>query len=105
MTGPTTVEDLAALLEHAGRAHHQAFIEEDGEDPEWPLWYAEFLESRMTEVLGKELTRSRLVQCLLNAEEEHVSRGSAGPWPEFYARYILGLSEDAIGLPPEPGEA
>lgn len=104
MTDQTTIRDLAELLEQAGRRHHEAFIVTDGDDPEWPLWYAEYLEDRVTGVLGTRPTRSRLVQCLLNAEEEHASSGSASPWTEFYARYILGLDGDAIASPPEPGE-
>ena len=38
--------DLAGQLENlfheVGEAHHQAYIETDGADPEWPLWYADY---------------------------------------------------------------
>jgi hypothetical protein len=105
MTDQSKIRHLAEILEEAGRGHHEAFITTDGDDPEWPLWYAEYLEDRITEVLGTKPTRSRLVQCLLNAEEEHLSSGDGRPWSEFYARYILGLGEDMIAPPPEPGES
>jgi hypothetical protein len=34
---------LEKLLRETGRAHHQAFIETNGVDPEWPLRYADNL--------------------------------------------------------------
>ena len=34
---------LKGLLREVGEAHHQAYIETDGADPEWPLWYADYL--------------------------------------------------------------
>ena len=34
---------LEGLFREVGEAHHQAYIETDGADPEWPLWYAEYL--------------------------------------------------------------
>ena len=40
----------------AGRAHHQAFIETDGEDPEWPLWYASYLQAPLSSKLNHELS-------------------------------------------------
>lgn len=97
--------DLQELLVEAGRRHHEAFMATDGDDPEWPFWYAEYLEPRITKVLGTRPTRSRLVQCLLNAEEEHLSSGDGRPWSEFYARYILELADDKIAPTPEPGES
>ena len=36
-------KQIAELFQKTGSDHHQAFIETDGEDPEWPLWYAECL--------------------------------------------------------------
>ena len=27
-------------LKEVAKAHHQAFVETDGEDPDWPIWYA-----------------------------------------------------------------
>ena len=46
-----TEEDLARQLEElfreVGEAHHQAYIETDGDDPEWPLWYADYLRDKL----------------------------------------------------------
>ena len=75
---------LAELLIDTGRAHHQAFIETDGADDEWPLWYAQYLQPRLAADHGIELTVSALVHLLVQADRDH----DGGPWSEFYARRI-----------------
>lgn len=89
MSDATTVDRLAALFEQTGKAHHQAFLETDGEDPEWALWYAEFLHERLAPFLAAPLTRSRLIFCLIGADDEHRATESDAPWPEYYARRFL----------------
>lgn len=76
---------LANLLAEAGRAHHRAFLETEGEDPEWPIWYAGYLRPRLRERYGISATRSELVYHLVALERER-SAGSELEWPEFYAR-------------------
>jgi hypothetical protein len=86
------VSDPAAvrrLLSEAGTAHHDAFAATDGDDPEWPLWYAEHLHRPLAEALGSAFTRSELVAALVRAEREH--RGSAEvAWEDFYAGVLRG---------------
>ena len=60
MVGKDQIEKLSQLLLETGHAHHQAFIETDGEDPEWPLWYADYLMDRLPAALGRELTKSEI---------------------------------------------
>ena len=60
--------DLLELLEAAGPAHHQAFIATDGEDPEWPLWYAEYLQEGMSAALDTPFTKSRITYLLISIE-------------------------------------
>src|SRR3954471_10797358 len=38
---------LEGLFHEVGEAHHQAYIETDGADPEWPLWYADYLRDKL----------------------------------------------------------
>jgi NAD(P)H-hydrate epimerase len=78
------IQALADLLKQTGHAHHQAFIETDGADPEWALWYAQYLEKLLSEFLQKKLTRSRIVYELIRMEET-VDPGEQ-PWTEAYAR-------------------
>jgi glutaredoxin len=89
MTDEATLEQLTKLFEETGSAHHRAFADTDGEDPEWPLWYAEHLHGRLTGFLAAPLTRSRLVFCLMEADSEHRAVEPDTPWPHFYARRLL----------------
>jgi hypothetical protein len=38
MTEADLTGQLEALFHEVAKAHHQAYIETDGADPEWPLW-------------------------------------------------------------------
>ncbi len=82
-------QELAELLVETGHHHHQAFIETDGGDPEWPLWYAGYLQARLWDRAGTLPTRSRLVQLLMNAEAAHTAVADSSPWPPFYADVLL----------------
>ena len=98
MSDEVTVERLAALFKQTGEAHHEAFLDNDGDDPEWPLWYAAYLEDRLTPFLAAPLTRSRLVFCLIGADDEHRAADPDAPWPEYYARRFL----ECLGPAEEP---
>jgi glutaredoxin len=100
MSDEIKVERLAALFKQTGEAHHEAYLQTDGEDPEWPLWYAEFLQGRLTPFLAAPLTRSRLVFCLIGADDEHRATESQTPWPEYYARRFL----ECLGPAVEPAK-
>ena len=80
---------LAGLLRQTGHDHHQAFIETDGDDPEWPIWYAEYLEHKLPEHIGRQPTRSEIIYLLLGAANAQEAGKSEEPWPEYYARFIL----------------
>ena len=53
----TTVEELAELLLETGHHHHQAYVSSDGVDPEWALWYADYLQTRLWDGAGSLPTR------------------------------------------------
>ena len=40
-------EALIEAFEKASEAHAMAFIQVDGEDPDWALWYAGFLQQAL----------------------------------------------------------
>jgi glutaredoxin len=89
MSDEAKVQKLAQLFRETGEAHHQAFLDTAGDDPEWPLWYAEHLHDRLGSFLAAPITRSRLVFCLIGADDEHSATESEIPWPEYYARRFL----------------
>ena len=82
--------ELELLLRRTGEAHHAAFAETDGGDPEWPSWYAAYLQAHLGDRLGTWLTRSELTYLLVRAERERQGAGAAAePWPRAYARALL----------------
>lgn len=82
--------DLAELLLETGHHHHQAYIESDGADPDWALWYAGYIQARLWDSLGSLPSRSRLVHLLLSAEEAHLAEGDPElAWPPYYAKYMM----------------
>lgn len=83
---PAEVEEVSALLRETSEAHHEAFAEVDGADPEWPLWYAEYLAPRLREMLHTGLTVSELVHSLMLADQAHAGDGD---WAETYAALLV----------------
>jgi hypothetical protein len=83
------VTRLAELLAQAASAHHAAFREVDGADPEWPLWYAEYLREPLQQLLGRELTLSELVFLLFSADEQHRRESPQADWKQYYAARCL----------------
>ncbi len=80
---------LTALFQEAGEAHHKAFAATDGADPEWPIWYADYLVEALRSRLTAQLTQSRIVYCLIAAEEERQGRAPDSPWAGYYARHFV----------------
>ena len=77
--------NLVELFRETGQAHHAAFAATDGADPEWPIWYADYLQEPFTERLGFDFHKSQLIYCLMNADFEHQARSPDSDWPEYYA--------------------
>jgi len=82
-----TLDQWTELLGQVGPAHHRAFSATDGEDADWPTWYAAWLLERLPEQARK-VDETRLAGLLATAAEKHKSSGSVEAWPGFYARFI-----------------
>ncbi len=83
------IDEVAALLRRTGEAHHRAYAETDGADPEWAIWYAGYLQAHLGDRLGARLTRSEVVYLLLHAEREQARTGGDEPWADAYARVLV----------------
>ena len=84
-----TPEELAALLMETGQHHHHAYIDSNGVDPEWALWYAGFLQSRIWDRAGAVPTRSSIVHLLVEGDKQYNASEQSEPWPLFYAKLML----------------
>lgn len=82
--------ELADLLRETGRKHHAAFIEADGVDPEWALWYSSYLQGQLWDRLGRIPTRGELIYLLVGCDREfRASDLPRADWPSFYAERFL----------------
>ncbi len=81
--------NLAELLQEAGHAHHAAFADTDGADPDWSIWYADYLKEPFAQRFDMNFHRSQLVYCLMNANFEHEARSPDSDWPVFYADELI----------------
>lgn len=80
---------IADLLLETGHAHHRAFSETDGVDPDWPIWYAQYLQAGLGAALQTPFTRSELVYCLMDADYERSTRAADSEWSGFSADHFL----------------
>ena len=64
-------EKLAAALQQAGKAHHQAFSATGGADLEWPMWYAAYLLEEVRQLHSPDLSQSELVYWLIAADRAY----------------------------------
>jgi glutaredoxin len=81
--------NLAELLQEAGHAHHAAFADTDGADPDWSIWYADYLKEPFAQRFDMNFHRSQLVYCLMDADYEHQVRSPDSNWPDFYADELI----------------
>jgi len=78
-------KDLASLMVETGKAHHKAFATTDGADPDWPIWYVEYMQAPLSKLLQAQFTKSQLVYCLMFADFECSACAPDSDWNEFYA--------------------
>ncbi len=88
MSDHDLLKSLERLFVETGPAHHQAFIDSDGADPEWPLWYAEFLHPKLTDLLSASFTKSELVYLLVTADREQAMFAPGTSWSTYYAFFF-----------------
>jgi hypothetical protein len=91
MTETDIPRQLEVLFHEVARALHPAYIETDGADPEWPLWYAEHLRDKLSALLDATFTKSELVYMLILVANEQPLRAPGANWARYYAKFFLGL--------------
>jgi len=80
---------LAQLLVETGHAHHQAFIETDGADPDWAIWYADYLHEKLPDHLGVTLSKSEIIYQLMRLSFEQALDAPGATWSHYYAQFLL----------------
>jgi len=82
-------DSVGALLDETIDAHHLAFEDVDGYDPEWPLWYAEYMQGKLIDSFGLSITKSELVYFLVDAEIKRSKMKTDKKWTQVYAELFI----------------
>lgn len=89
MSQPELIEKVAALIHETGEAHHHKYRETDGVDPDWPLFYANYLHDKLPELIGTKLTKSEIIYLLQAMEADRLKNAPSAKWPPYYARLLV----------------
>jgi hypothetical protein len=89
------VQQLESLFIEAGSAHHRAFIQVNGEDDAWALWYANHLYERLGMVLKRQFEPAQLAEQLEKLEAERKSLAIRS-WARNYAESFARQTEAVV---------
>jgi len=81
---------LTEVFTETEKAHLEAFTATDGNDPEWPIWYADYLQEPMSDILQTKFLKSSLIYCLMDADFEYKARELDVQWQKYYADHFIG---------------
>ena len=80
---------LSELFTNTAKAHHEAFKSTNGNDAEWPIWYANYIQDPISEILDTPFLKSNLIYCLMNADFEYTAKEVDTHWQNFYSKHFI----------------
>ncbi len=89
---PDLTDKLETLFIETGRAHHRAT---GGANPDWAIWYADYLFDKISAVVGEEISRSELIYSLVLLSKKQPVEAPEAKWPRYYAEYFAEHYENA----------
>lgn len=82
--------ELAQRFTDTATAHHAAYIDTDGVDPEWPLWYADYLMDKLPAMLDNAgFTKAELIYLLITVDLEQRTLAPGANWRLYYADFFI----------------
>jgi hypothetical protein len=97
MSNQSNVDSLSALFSRA-KAGHVAYERDilQGTDPDWAGWYARYLLDNGSQSISawpaNMAEPDALASLLRELDSRHRAAATEEPWPDYYARHILGAS-------------
>lgn len=82
-------DQLISLFKQAGVEHHQAYVESNGEDADWPMWYANYLLVDLGKLLGAAFTRSELIYLLVLASKMQAMDAPGSDPARYFSQFFL----------------
>jgi antibiotic biosynthesis monooxygenase (ABM) superfamily enzyme len=87
----TKHDQLVQMLKKTEEAHHEAFLEVNGEDPEWAAWYAEYMHSEFEALVDQSISVEGIADLITRFDELHNEEEPEEDWPEYYATKLLNF--------------
>lgn len=91
------MKNLEELLSKTAEVHHTVWEYQEGNDPDWALWYAQWLieHSNFVEIIKKDTTISELTYILFLCDKEFTENNAPNTsWQEFYSEQIHNYYEN-----------
>jgi hypothetical protein len=83
-------ETITALFHQAGEDHLAIHKETNGDDPDWPIWYAGYLlENGFETLLDAKLLKSDLIYLLVLVDKQQKSEAPGSQWEKYYANFFV----------------
>ena len=83
-------DSIVALLHQAGEEHLATHQETNGDDPDWSIWYADYLlENGFAALLDAKLLRSDLIYLLVLVDKQQKIEAPGAQWERFYANFFF----------------
>jgi hypothetical protein len=65
-------------------------METNGADPDWSIWYAEYLlENGFEALLDAKLLKSDLIYLLVLVDKQQMSEAPGSQWEKYYADFFI----------------
>ncbi len=86
-------DKIKELLTLASETHHAVWLKQDGNDPDWPIWYSDWLvdHSDFPEIVSTSMTKSQLVHFFVQADKDFsADHPTQDGWADYYAEHLDG---------------
>ena len=86
-----STQHLSEILKSASDTHHSVYKKIEGNDPEWALWYANWLMtlSDLPSILPKLKTQSELCFMLVLLDKDYTRTAPETTWEAYYADRLV----------------
>lgn len=78
-------------MTRAAETHHMVWMKQDGEDADWPIWYANWLidHSDFLDMIKSPMTKTQLTCALVKLDQDYTAAGDNSiTWQAFYANAL-----------------
>ena len=83
------IEALAQLFRETAIAHHEAYSATNGDDPAWPLWYADYLYDKLPPYINEPISKDAFISALIRLDQEVRSKSEDVDWAMYYAKSLV----------------